>query len=517
MLTRKPIGGYRSKRTVQTRVHPLPAPLGGWNRRDSVTAIPETDAIVLDNMVPTARGIVLRKGYQEHASGISGNYVESLMPYVPQSGNGALFACGPTDIYDVTSAAAVGAAAVSGLTNGRWSHVNVSTLGGHYLLCANGADSMRIYDGSSWATASITGVTTADIDALAVHMQRVWLIERNSMSVWYLGIGAIAGAATEFDLGPVSRYGGHLVAMASWTRDGGAGLDDVAVFITSAGEALIYSGSDPDSANTWAFVGSFRIPEPLGRQCVVKLGADVGIITTQGVVALSAILPLAAAGTAQAAATDKIREAYNEIVAVSRDFHGWQIVESPEEQMLIVNIPVAERVTAYQYVMHTATGAWCRFTGINAGCWAYFDGGLYFGGHDGTVNTYAGARDDNADEIDGVIQHAFSAMGTANTKIIDRVRPITFGPSHYIPGVGVRLDYDDAQLSISASPYQTVGPEWDRVYWDQEYWGEELVPGLVWQMVAGEGMVASVAVAIASSESVTYNGCLVSYRTGGPY
>jgi hypothetical protein len=516
MLSRTPVGGYRSKRTLQARTAPVPAVSGGWNRRDSVAAMPENDAIILDNMIPTSRGVVLRKGYAEHATGVTGDYVETLMVYAPASGAQEMFACGPSSIMDVTTAGAA-SNAVTGLSNGRWSWVNVSTLGGNYLLCANGLNAMRTYDGANWTSTSITGVTSSDIDFLAVHQNRIWMIEKTSMSVWYLAVGAVSGTATEFDLGPVARLGGSLVAMASWTRDGGAGMDDVAVFVTSAGEAIIYSGTDPSSATTWQLVGVFRIPEPLGRNCAVKIGADLGIITTQGVVSLNSVLPVSASNQTRTAITDKVREAYAEIVATSRDVHGWQVIEAPEEQLLLVNVPKAERVEAYQYVMNTTTGAWCRFVGLNAGCWAYFNNALYFGGHDGNVYKYTGTRDNSSTAIDGLIQHAFSAMRTPNTKIFDRVKPVVFGPSNYIPAVDIRLDYDDSLVDLTATTYNTIGPIWDEVYWDEEFWAEDQAASVSWQPLRGEGMACSLVVALASKEEVTYHGAIITFRAGGPY
>jgi hypothetical protein len=52
------------------------------------------------------------------------------------------------------------------------------------------------------------------------------------------------------------------MAIASWTRDGGSGMDDVLAIITSNGEVLIYSGTDPEgSRRRGAKVGLFSIPK----------------------------------------------------------------------------------------------------------------------------------------------------------------------------------------------------------------------------------------------------------------
>jgi len=107
------------------QVASLPAPIGGWNARDSLANMEPTDAVQLTNMFPTVSSVNLRGGYQQFATGITGQ-VESLFNY---SGGASekLFAVAGGKIYDVTAGGAVGAAVVSGLTNSRWEYVNVST------------------------------------------------------------------------------------------------------------------------------------------------------------------------------------------------------------------------------------------------------------------------------------------------------------------------------------------------------------------------------------------------------
>jgi hypothetical protein len=129
------------------------APLGGWNARDSIAEMNPMDATVLENFFPTPSDVSLRKGYTQHATGITGE-VESLMSY-----NGPvtekLFAIASGKIYDVT---ATGAATqvYTGLSNSKWQHINVSTAGGHFLAMVNGTDPAMIYNGTSWIVVAST-------------------------------------------------------------------------------------------------------------------------------------------------------------------------------------------------------------------------------------------------------------------------------------------------------------------------------------------------------------------------
>jgi len=90
--------------------------------------------------------------------------------------------------------------------------------------------------------------------------QRLFFTQLNSTQVWYLGVSAITGAATAFDLGPFMTKGGYIVAMADWTVGGGQGPQDYMVFITSKGQCIVYQGTDITNANAWALVGIFDLP-----------------------------------------------------------------------------------------------------------------------------------------------------------------------------------------------------------------------------------------------------------------
>ena len=103
----------------------LPAPVGGWNARDSIANMAPADAVVLENFFPTVSSVVLRGGYTSHATGLGGQ-VQSLMSYSGGPTN-KLFAAAATTLsfYDVSSSGAVGAAGTPA----------PATLGGCARLC----------------------------------------------------------------------------------------------------------------------------------------------------------------------------------------------------------------------------------------------------------------------------------------------------------------------------------------------------------------------------------------------
>ena len=244
----------------------LPPPVEGWDCREALADMPIKRAIILDNWFPGTDKVTLRKGFTSYATGMSGA-VESLLPYTPLTGTGKLFAANGTSVYNVTSTGAVGAAELTGKTNARWQYVQMGTAGGQFLVIMNGADAPLNYNGSAWSTSpAITGPTAANLIWCNLHQRRLWFGEKESLTAWYLAVNTIGGAASSFSLAGIATLGGYIMGMGTWSRDSGSGADDVAIFLTSEGEAIVYQGTDPSSAATWSLIGVFRIGKPIGRR-----------------------------------------------------------------------------------------------------------------------------------------------------------------------------------------------------------------------------------------------------------
>ncbi len=506
----RPVRQNRAKSKVVTVGH-VPAPSGGINSLDDISSMARNEAIELVNMIPNENGCELRGGKSSHVTGL-GSVIRTLMTFSASDGTDEIFASTATDIYDVTVAGAVGSAVVTGLLNGDWQHTNFSNSAGNFLVCANGVDDVRYYNGSTWTTPSITGVTSSTLVNVNAHMSRLWFVEEDSLSVWYLPVNSVAGAATEIDLGPISKEGGYLVAMASWTRDGGEGMEDLAVFVTSKGEVHIFSGTDPDSASTWGRIGTYKIAPPVGRKCMEKFGGDVGVLTSQGLVPLSSVLGLAVSAQREAAATNKIRGDIQEYFNLTASQSGWQFIEVFEEGFLLINVPISEGTRYTQFVMSTrAGGKWGQFEDLHTNTWASANGSLYFGGVDGTVWKY-GADDDDGESIDATIVHAFTDFGYSTEKSFKRFRPQFFGPPGYTPRVGMRIDFDEGSVEFDLPAPQSVGAIWDEAVWDVAEWAPAAVSSAKWYSIRGEGYTGAVIVKLSGREKLRYDGGKISFE-----
>ena len=218
----------------------VPAPVGGINARDSIAGQKPEDAVHMSNWWPTAFDVQVRKGYTRHLT--AAPFPRHMMSYNTNGGTDKLFFGAGAAIYDGTTAGTTGTAVVTGLSGSSFYGINFSTSAGTYLFVVNGVDSARHYNGTTWATPTITGVTSDNFTQGTVHKDRMWFIIKNSLTAAYLGSKSIAGAAAAFDMRSMCKQGGYLVACTTWTLDAGEGMDDHLVFITSEGECLVYRG-----------------------------------------------------------------------------------------------------------------------------------------------------------------------------------------------------------------------------------------------------------------------------------
>lgn len=371
----------KTKRGRVAQAVTIPAPTKGWYVGTALANAPAGTAYILENFFPGADFVRLRGGSRQFASNMDGT-IETLMVY--RSGSTErMFAANANNIWDVTAGGIITAPAVAGLTNGQWQWVNFTGGGGTYLVAVNGADARRLYDGSSWVTSpSITGVSSANLINVWVYKGRQYFIQKNSMSAWYLGADAIGGSATELPLGAEFPSGGYLVAGASWAVATNGGLQDVCVFVSSEGEVAAYTGSSPDDADTWSRVGLYKVGEPIGYKCLFKAGGDVAVLCEDGIIPLSKAVNYDKAALIDTAITRPIAPEWQRTTSLYKGLAGWNMTAWPARQWFVVNVPQIRT----QYVSNIVTGAWCRFTGWRAACFAEFQNRLFFGTEIGTVH-----------------------------------------------------------------------------------------------------------------------------------
>lgn len=448
---------------MRGRTKSLPAPTGGLNARDGIANMPPTDAVVLDNWFPTPSTVNVRSGCTSFASGMSAS-VETLATYTSTTG-AKLFAAAGTNIYDVSAGGVAGAAVVTGQTSARWQDLNFGSTAANksFLYLFNGADSPQLYDGATWlavtavSAIAITGVDPKLLIQAVSFKQRIYMVEKNSFRCWYLPVNSLGGAAQSLEFGGMFKLGGYLMAVASWSVDNTAGLQEFFVAISSEGEVAVYQGYDPTSAANWSIASHFRIGRPVGRRCLSKMGSDVVVVTVDGAYPLSKALLTDRAQEAEAL-SQKIQNLINSDVQRYSANFGWQIILYPVGNKIIVNVPYLVGAASYQYVMNTITGAWCRFTGWNSLCWALFNDRIYFGSLAGAVYQADVGSSDNGANIVADGMQAFTKFDTDNQKQFTAMRPVLNASSGVAPACAINVDFETSSPAGVASSAISISP-----------------------------------------------------------
>jgi len=490
----------------------IPAPTGGWNARDALANMEPLDAVYMVNVWPTTSDVRLRDGYTQFATGLPAQ-VETLLVYNGTSSN-KLFAISAGSVYDITSGGAVGAPVVTGLSNSRFQYVNMATAGGNFLVAVNGADTPLLYDGTTWSTTSITGVTQANLIHVNLFKNRIWFVEKDSLHVWYLPVNSISGAASQLNFESIASAGGYLMAMGTWTIDAGTGVDDLAVFVTSQGDTIVYQGTDPDSASTWAMRGLWRLGAPLGRRCFLKYEGDLLIIAVDGVGAMSQVLQSSRVNP-RSEMTNKIFGAMSTAASQYGANYGWQLNFCPKDSRLLLNVPVATN-QQLQYNMNTITGSWCSWSGIAANCWELHENDSYFGG-DGYVGLYGDTQSDNGAAIVGDVLQAFSQFGNLGlTKQWKLVRPVIAANGSPQISASINIDYSVVSTPAPLTFSPIASAVWGTAVWGTSVWAGELTTQANWQGVSGIGKSAAIRFIISSDKfKVQWSSTTFVYEIGG--
>ena len=487
-------------------VESVPAPVGGWNARDSIANMEPTDAIQLDNLVPTVSSCVLRGGYSKWATGLSGK-AQTLMNYAA-GGTTKLYAITSAgSLYDVTASGAVGAAAVTGLSGGYWEYVNFATTGGNFLYAVNGVDKPVLWDGTTWervdgaSTHAVTGVTTTSLANITVFKNRIWFIEKNTLKAWYLPTSQVGGAAQYIDLRGVAKFGGHIVDLDTWTIDAGYGIDDNLVFITSMGEVIIYRGTDPSNASTWSLTGVWKLGSPIGDRAMMKYGGDLLILTYDGLIPMAQALQSSRLDP-RVALSNKIQGAITEATTLygSHTSTGWQIFYTAKNNAVWVNVPVQDDLQE-QYVMNTITQSWCRFTGWGAYCWETFNDDPYFGGNGFVAKAWTTDYKDNLLPIKTTALQAFNYFGSRGVKkYFTRARPTLFTDGTPVVNIGMNVDFDMAGIPtpVELTDLPSAGL-WGSGLWGSAVWGGGMSVQNNWQGITGLGYCGGIVLTSATN------------------
>lgn len=503
----------------QNRFLTIPAPVFGWNVRDSLEAMDPRFATILTNYIPRTGLVELRKGTVQHANTGEAGDVEFLHEHrnSTTTPNRKLLAAAGDKVFDVTTTSPVSLG--TGFTSARWIGENFN----NRTHMVNGNDVGQIFDGTALAAMTWTfatgggepAATLSDLNYVHQTKRRLFFAQNNQAGFWYGPVDSITGQLAYFPLEFVAPGCGHLKAIGTLTLDGGdLGIDDIVVFLMDSGDILAYAGTDPATAANWNLISRFRIGPPIGHKPIVSYGPDLIAITPTGYIPLTAAMREGRENFVPAVSDAIIGAVKDATMAYGNNF-GWNIQFYPAEQLLIVNIP--NGATCEQHVMNTSTRAWCRWTGLGAKSSALLNEELYLGCAGGIVRKYSGLSDDG-NAIFGDAQTAWNDFGLQGlNKRIAMYRPIMSSDAPLSIAMGVGVDFRDAETQPTVPTVGAPAAQWDVDNWDVGLWGggESFIRD--WQSADERGDHIAVRIKTeTTSQTVRWYSTDLQYVLGGP-
>lgn len=511
----------------------VPAPLGGINARDSIANMPPEFAIDMLNFLPGSRSIQCRQGYSKWVTGLP--TVKTLAAHIAMSGDYRLFGFTDSGVYDVTTKASTPTVSKA-ITNGFVSSIMFSTVGGQYLVCCNGTDSAFMYNGASWITwtqvttpaapGEIKGINPNKFIAVHSHKRRLWFIEKDSMTAWYLPVDSVGGEAKPFYLGSIFQRGGKLRNIYTWSLDSGSGLDDILVFQSDQGELAGYEGSDPDIATDWSLSAVHYVAPPFSSRAGVDMGGDLALLTTAGIYQVSKII--AGLGSVETSSEDTL--SYNigplmsKLVLERGEAIGWELRIFSAFNLLILLVPAYATYPTIQYAMNLQTGAWGRLDMPMQTALAVKDK-FYFSDNAGSVYLYGGGVYVDNLSFDGTtydtilasFQQAYNYFDSrGKNKHFNLIRPIWI--AQYPPAYLLTISCDYAPQSIDSLPTPptelSTTPYWDSAIWDSAMWAPDIATQFRWDGLSGLGYCASLVVSVRINKPTELVSCDWAYDIG---
>ena len=457
----------------------FPAPRKGWVVSQNYAMQEPETALVLENWFPTTTGARVRRGRIKRATLQAGVPVRSMWEYVAPAGR-KRFAADATRIYDITTVAdplTPVSATVTGRTAGYYADVQMVTVAGVFQYVLNGVDKPLLYDGATFtaidgvSTPAITGVTTTTLSHGWVYANRLFFVQKGTQTAWFLPVDSLGGAASDVSLAGVFNDGSELLFGATWSLDGGDGLNQKCVFISSTGEVAIYAGIDPTDPNNWRLDGVYNIARPLGMKAIMQAGGDLLIATDDGLIALSEAVRKDPAALTLSAVSRPIEPEWRK-EAVARGTLPFEIIKWPSNAMMVVSLPPA--FAGQQdacFVCNLQTGAWAKFTNWQTRCMAMFSERGFYGANDGCVYEMEFGGSDDGMPYTANYVGAFDHLDTpGRTKTVTMARAIFRAASPVIPKISCSKNYAETLPSPPSSPADFTTSEWDSGEWDDATW-----------------------------------------------
>lgn len=447
------------------RSYKLSPPVGGLNAISGLDAMPETDAIELDNIYPanTRLESLYGRDYTTALPVTTGSVTQTMAGFTnqdPSSFSDAMIAVSGKKLCYRSAGIWLDATLANTVTQDAWSYLPYK----ERLFMVNGIDP-PLTATQSLSSNAVVFTPTAwtgpdDINKLVnigLYKERLYFIEAYSNKVWYGGVGGVSGALTSYDTSNLFKKGGYPVICGS-TSGSFSRESDSFVIISSKGECAHFQGSYPGSS-TWNIVGTSFVTPPAGPRAAFYYGPFMYCITNTGI---KKITPFGVFG-----AEDKDEVVSNKVDSLIRGtFKGYGTFFGDDGYHSISDTALYQYGGAYNPVreclmvwtpngtwyMNPETKAWCSCSNHSLASdnrpWDYavYQNQVYL-----ALKEYVHTVDDSdADAAPFKIRQAWSSLANETyEKVLCNVKTIIEVGADAPVGlqIGAAMDFDDTEVS----------------------------------------------------------------------
>lgn len=496
MMPTRYVGKVQPIRVKQnaSSVEHLTAPLKGLSLSSKLSSGDPLKATILDNWIIDEDKIRCRFGQKKIFSHPDARPVDSLVPfYGAPTPNLALGTNGKLTSYS-------GVDLHVGFLADEWSWTSFANLGEQtYTILVNGKDGVWSWNGTNTtggmvkeavtAPASETWINPDTFHIVINHQNHLWFADQENLAIYYLPLQSKSGEVAYLPLNALFKRGGTVRALATWSVDGGDGMNDKLVIFSSNGECAIYSGTDPDS--DYSLNGVYRFDSPMSKDCVTQYGGELYVLISTGLVPMSTMMR---AEVEQLGQTE--RDVYSAFMDASRRFRnqpGWQLYLDPPTSRMVCNMPQGGANHYKQMVRFMPTTYWTSWSAIPARCFCYVNNTRYHA--DDYGNLYSMDRsylDDVGKPILVDVQFAWSNYKTPGVKHFKMLKPYIITDGAPKPAIDMAVDFQDVPPQNQPEiTFSNAGANWDDSPWDDSDWAPPSSMVSKWSGVGRLGTVAA--------------------------
>lgn len=343
-------------------------------------------AIAMSNLIPNGATVDVRKAVRGWTNVGSATTLRGIFNYDCPDGNSYLIGYGTypvgsntyTILYNLTSATTfpVTSAIIkqelwsAGIDFG--SPAPVSTQFGGFLFIASGIGSssnngiIKISkptgSGGAFQASDVTTVLNAATptvytnSTIGVYKNRIYIGLGPSYTngatvqrIVYSNVNQVSStidhATNIYDYSYLCQRGGETIFAGSVTRQEGQLSQALFAIITSEGEVLVFQGDYPGSI-TWALMGYYVIPKPLGKRAFFYIGSSLYIITQSGIFSFADLTSNYGISSEIAFSSDYINNKFPEYAgyalsldSLTKGVTNWYGTYFPKENKVFVGYP----------------------------------------------------------------------------------------------------------------------------------------------------------------------------------